>query len=231
MFLSLHAMTTMKAILWDLDGTLADTEALHYRSWRAALARYDIEYSYEQFLQGFGRPNGAILPGLLGSRATPELVEQVSTEKEADFRRILREDGVQMLPGVDAWLTDFRRRGLRQAIASSGAMINIVATLEALEVGDHFDSVISGARLPKGKPDPAIFRLAAASLGAAPEQCLVIEDSLAGVEAARRAGMRCAAVGPIIHNPALRQRLDEFPGPPVITVAQLTDLAWAQIQG
>lgn len=223
-------MTTINAILWDLDGTLADTEALHYRSWRAALARHAIDYTYEQFLQGFGRPNGAILPGLLGPRATPDLVEAVSVEKEADFRRILRQDGVQMLAGVASWLEAFRRRGLRQAIASSGAMINIVATLEALDVGDHFDSVISGARLPQGKPDPAIFRLAAASLGVAPEHCLVIEDSLAGVEAARRAGMRCAAVGSVMRNPALHQRLEAIPGPPVLMVAELTELTWELLE-
>jgi HAD superfamily hydrolase (TIGR01509 family) len=220
---------TIHAILWDLDGTLADTEALHYLAWRDTLAGYGIDHSYEEFRQGFGRTNAAILPGLLGERATPELVEVVAQEKEANFRHLMRQHGLQMLPGVGEWLARFGAAGLPQAVASSGPMVNIVAILDTLGVGGWFDSVISGARLPNGKPDPAIFLLAACSLGADPARCLVLEDSLAGLEAARRANMQSIAVGQVIHQPALHAQLTRFPDPRVILVESLTDLAWLQI--
>jgi HAD superfamily hydrolase (TIGR01509 family) len=222
---------TIHAVLWDLDGTLADTEELHYHAWRDTLAGYGIDHSYEEFQRGFGRTNAAILPGLLGARATPELVETVAEEKEATFRRLMRADGLQTLPGVEPWLAGFRQAGLRQAVASSGPMVNIVAILDILGVGNYFESVISGARLPAGKPDPTIFLLAAASLGAQPDACLVLEDSLAGIEAARRAGMRSIAVGQVIQQPALHELLETLAGPPTILVESLTQLDWAQMIG
>jgi HAD superfamily hydrolase (TIGR01509 family) len=222
---------TLQAILWDLDGTLADTEALHYGAWRGTLTSYGHDHSYEDFRRSFGRTNAEIIPELLGERATAELIARIADEKEAAFRQQLRQEGMRTLAGVDAWLAEFRRRGLRQALASSGPMINIIAILDTLGIGDFLDSVISGARLPKGKPDPTIFLRAATAVDARPDECLVIEDSLAGVEAARRAAMRCVAVGSVIHNPALHDLMATLPGPPIILVDQLTDLTWEMIEG
>jgi len=82
-------------------------------------------------------------------------------------------------------------RGYRQAIASSGEMANIVAVIVALDISNYFEALLAGAFLPRSKPDPAIFIQAAAALGATPAESLVIEDGIVGVEAAKRAGMRC----------------------------------------
>jgi beta-phosphoglucomutase-like phosphatase (HAD superfamily) len=79
-------------------------------------------------------------------------------------------------------------------VASSGPMANIVAVIGSLGVADYFDAMLSGAFLPRSKPDPAIFVQAAATVGASPHECLVIEDAVVGIEAAHRAGMRCLAV-------------------------------------
>lgn len=214
---------TIHAILWDLDGTLADTELGHFEAWRATLADYGIDHTYEQFMAGFGRTNAEILPGILGDAATSERIHEIGEKKEANFRRYLAEQPSHLLPGVANWLARFQGAGLRQAIASSGPMINIVAMIHALGVGDFFQSIISGARLPKGKPDPAIFLLAAASLGATPAHSLVIEDSLAGITAAR-AGMPSVAVGKIIHDPALHEIVATITAPPSILVATLEEL-------
>jgi beta-phosphoglucomutase len=221
---------TIQAILWDLDGTLADTEALHFHAWRETMAAHGIDYSFEEFRRGFGRTSIAVLQELLGAAATAEQVRAVAQEKESHTRRLIRQQDLQLLPGAEAWLVDFRQAGLRQALASSGPMGNIIAILDALDVGGYFESVLSGARLPRGKPDPTIFLLAAASLGVAPEHCLVLEDSLAGVEAARRAGMRCVAVGQVIHNPTFHDMLAANSGPPVILIEQWSELVWEQVE-
>lgn len=220
---------TLHAILWDLDGTLADTEELHFESWRNTLSHYGIDYTFELFIASFGRANAEILPELLGSASTPAQVETISLQKEANYRDLLRQNELQALPGVHQWLSDFRQAGLQQAIGSSGPMANIVASIEALRIGDYFNSIISGARLPKGKPDPTIFRLAAAALGLQPEQCLVIEDSVAGIEAARRAGMRSVAVGKVIHTARLHERLVTIAGRDCIFVDSLEELTWAHL--
>jgi beta-phosphoglucomutase family hydrolase len=222
---------TLHAILWDLDGTLADTEELHFQSWRNTLTRYGIDYTFDLFITSFGRTNAEILPELLGPASTPAHIETISLEKEANYRELLRQSALQALPGVHTWLSDFRQAGVQQAIGSSGPMANIVASIEALRIGDYFNSIISGARLPKGKPDPAIFLLAAAALGVQPEQCVVIEDSVAGIEAARRAGMRSVAVGKVIHSPRLHERLAAVAGQDCILVESLEALRWEHLEG
>jgi HAD superfamily hydrolase (TIGR01509 family) len=210
-----------RAILWDLDGTIADTEAIHYRTWQRVLGARGIEQSYEQYLASFGRSNAELLPELLGPQATPEEIHALADEKEAVFRELLGQSALQTLPGVVGWLEHFRQRRVRQVISSSGPMANIAATVSQLGIADYFACLLSGAALPKGKPDPALFFYSAAAAGADPAHCLVIEDSLHGIEAARRAGMPSVAVGRIAAAPALAELLARVSGPDCIAVASL----------
>ena len=101
---------------------------------------------------------------------------------------------VRLLPGVRQWLAWAKVQGVRQVVASSGEMANIAAIVSALEIGNYFDALVSGAFMPRSKPDPAIFLQAAGAAGVPPERCLVVEDGVVGIEAARRAGMRCLAL-------------------------------------
>jgi beta-phosphoglucomutase len=218
-----------RAVLWDLDGTIADNEELHYQAWKITLAAYGVQHSFAQFRAGFGRRNAEILPELLPD-ATPEMIEYVGDEKEATFRRLLRESDLQPLPGVVEWLDRFRAAGVRQAISSSGPMANIVATVDKLAIGDFFMALLSGSRLPKSKPDPALFLNTAHALGAAPPHCLVIEDSIHGIAAARRAGMGSIAVGALASSPALAELLAQERGPVCLPVGELAKLTWAQVE-
>jgi HAD superfamily hydrolase (TIGR01509 family) len=181
-----------KAIIWDMDGVLADTGEAHFRAWQMLLAdRGGI--TRDQFKETFGMANPAILKRWLGDDAPPALLEKLATRKELRFRALV-DECVRILPGVLDWLERGRQRGYRQVVASSGEMDNIVAVTAALGIGNYFDALLSGAFLPLSKPDPAIFLRAAAAAGATPADCLVIEDAVVGVEAAHHAGMRCLAV-------------------------------------
>ncbi len=183
----------LRAILWDMDGVLADTAAAHLLAWQCLLAEQGRSVTAEQFATTFGMANPAILRMWFGEELSPAEIQAWSARKEALFRRYLPTH-VRALPGALDWLRRGRALGCRQAIASSGEMANVVAVAAALEIGNYFDALVSGAFLPHSKPDPAIFLQAAAALGVAPEDCLVVEDGLVGIEAARRAGMRCVAV-------------------------------------
>lgn len=194
---------TIKAVLWDLDGTIADSAALHYRAWQAIMDRYAIFYTYQMFIDDFGRNNAEILTKHFDP-ADIATMERVSIEKEVDFRSLLTPGVLQLLPGVMAWLAHFRQQGVVQVIGSSAPMANIAAMVSALDISDYFLAFVSGVHLPKGKPDPAIFLRCAAVAGVAPEHCLVIEDSIHGIEAAQRAGMHSVAVGALASSEALR---------------------------
>jgi HAD superfamily hydrolase (TIGR01509 family) len=182
----------IKAILWDMDGVLADTGGLHYETWKILLDAQGIPFDSETFGKMFGRNNASSLEVLLGHPPSPELLWLVDNVKEQTFREMVP-GRVRLLPGVLSWLEAFRARWLPQVVASSAPAENISAVIDALGIGGYFTHLISGHSMP-GKPDPAVFLEAARRLGCPPATCLVIEDSPAGVGAARRAGMRCVAV-------------------------------------
>jgi HAD superfamily hydrolase (TIGR01509 family) len=123
---------------------------------------------------------------------------------------------VEPLPGVRTWLERLAAKGVSQAIASSAPPANIDVMVDEAGLRVYFDAIVSGSQL-SAKPDPAVFLEAANHLGVSPDRCIVVEDAIAGVEAAKRAGMRCIAV--TVTNPAAAlqdadivvDRLDELP--------------------
>ncbi len=181
-------------VLWDLDGTLIDSAGYHWLAWRDTLAAEGRAVGPEDFASAFGLRNDEILRNLYGEGLAPEWIEQVSETKEQAYRRLLRERGLRALPGAMAWLARLRESGFRQALASSAPRPNIDAVLALLGLGDFLDAVVSADDVGRGKPDPAIFLAAAERLGLAPARCVVVEDAPAGLEAARRAGMRAIGV-------------------------------------
>jgi len=181
------------AIIWDMDGVIADTADAHFAAWSQLMAELGTSVTRAQFEATFGMNNPPILREWLGPGLSDAEIARLSSRKEELYRAHV-EGSVRMLPGVRAWLERGRARGYRQAVASSGEMANIGAIVTALGIGNYFEALLAGAFLPRSKPDPAIFMQAAAALGATPAESLVIEDGIVGVEAARRAGMRCIGV-------------------------------------
>ncbi len=180
--------------LWDLDGTLVDSAGYHWLAWRDTLAAEGRAVAPEDFASAFGMRNDEILRDLYGAGLAPEWIERVSETKEQAYRRLLREQGLVPLPGAMTWLARLRESGFRQALASSAPRPNIDAVLDILGLGAYLDAVVSADDVGRGKPDPAIFLAAAERLGLAPGRCVVVEDAPAGLEAARRAGMRSIGV-------------------------------------
>lgn len=184
-------MGVARAVLWDMDGTLVDSENLHWLSWRDTMAGEGIAITHAQFLASFGKRNDSIIPGWLGAAATPDRIRRIEIAKENQFRRLVREQGISPLPGVTAWLNRLNEQGWLHAIASSAPRANVEAVLEALGTTSCFQGIVSAEDVKRGKPDPEVFLLAASRLGVPPDKCIVVEDAAAGIEAARRAGMRC----------------------------------------
>jgi len=183
---------TKRGVIWDMDGVLVDTGEFHFQAWSRALSEYEIPFNRQLFRETFGMNNARILEVLLGETPTPELLAEISNRKEDLFRQAVR-GRVRLLPGVHAWLERLKAMGVRQAIASSAPPANIDALVDELGLRGYFDVIASGFDLP-GKPDPALFLQVAHLLDVSPERCVVVEDAVAGVEAARRAGMKCIAV-------------------------------------
>jgi len=187
-------MKTRRAVLWDMDGTLIDSEEYHWISWRDTMAREGIAITREQFLSSFGQRNDSIVPKWLGAGATPERVERVADAKEKLYRLIVRRDGISPLPGVEDWLRGLHDQGWLQAIASAAPRANVDAVLEAMSATRFFQAIVSAEDVRRGKPDPEVYLTAASRLGASPGKCIVLEDAVAGVEGARSAGMKSIGI-------------------------------------
>jgi beta-phosphoglucomutase family hydrolase len=208
-----------KAVIWDMDGVLVDTFDGHFRAWSRLFAELGHPFTIDDFRSTFGMNNRNIFKALLDRTLAEDEFHLLSDRKEEYFRQSVR-GSTRPLPGVEEWLQRFDRLGLSQAVGSSAPQQNIDVHLDELNIRRYFAAIASGANLP-GKPDPAVFLLAARLLNAAPADCLVIEDSVQGVEAAKRAGMRCVAV--LTTNPAeLLQRAD-------LVVPDLTHLTLEQL--
>jgi len=180
----------LAAVLWDLDGTLVDSEQLHWEAWRETMAAEGVPITWEQFKATFGQRNDSFVPLWLGAGATAERVARVGDAKEACYRRLVRERGLAPAPGAAARVRRLQVRGWRQAIASSAPRENVEVMLNALGLRDCFPAIVAAEDVTEGKPNPQVFLLAAERLGVPPQRCIVVEDAPAGIEAARRAGMR-----------------------------------------
>jgi HAD superfamily hydrolase (TIGR01509 family) len=185
-------MLSTGAVLWDLDGTLVDSEEYHWLSWRDTMAGEGVALTRPQFVATFGLRNDAIIPQWIPA-AAPELIQRIGDSKELLYRRMVREGGLVALPGAAEWTQRLAASGWRQAVASSAPRENIDTVLAVIGLGDVFQAIVAAEDVTRGKPDPQVFLTAAARLQAPAGQSIVVEDAPAGVEAARRAGM--ASIG------------------------------------
>jgi len=183
-----------RAVLWDLDGTIADSKDFHWRAWRETMLLGGVRISYEQFLHSFGQRNDAILGSWLPG-ASPERVVRLGDAKEAAFRRLVAEGPLHPLPGAVEWIEQLARQGWRQAIASSAPRANVQTMARVLGLERVMGALVSAEDVHRGKPDPEVFLVSAQRLGVEPARSVVVEDAAAGIEAARRGGMRSIGVG------------------------------------
>ncbi len=182
-----------RAVIWDLDGVIADTAPFHLAAWEETFRRRGIAFSAEAFRRTFGQRNDAIIKSVLGDNVSPAEIDSLGAEKETCFRHNIN-GKVKALPGVIELIRALRQHGFRQVVASSAPAANVRLVLDNLGITPDFQAVISGDEVPAGKPAPDIFLRAARRLGVPAGDCIVIEDAVAGITAAKRAGMRCVAV-------------------------------------
>ena len=192
----------IQAIIWDMDGVIIDSADEHRRAWHRLARDEGLPLSDEQFWATFGWRNDAIIPHLWGAM-TQQRIQGLADRKEAYFRDFIRESAAP-LPGAIELLSALYESGYLQALASSAPIANIDLISEVLGLKRYLTALVSGETVPHGKPAPDIFLKAASELGVVAERCLVIEDAVAGVEAALGGGMRCIAVAYERDLPGLR---------------------------
>ena len=195
--------STLRAVVFDLDGVLVTTDRFHYRAWKSLADELGFLFdetvnhrlrgvSREESLKRIYRHNNAPLP------SSEELCRQMSIKNDRYREAIARMTPDDVLPGSVELLTSLRAASIRCAIASASK--NTPLVLERTGLDRYIDAVADGNQIVNSKPDPEVFLLAARKLGVAPAACVGVEDAESGVEAIHRAGMSAVGIGGSAHH-------------------------------
>lgn len=216
----------MKAFIFDVDGTLAETEELHRAAFNEAFGRHGLSWHwdtarYKELLAVSGGKERMRrfmdAEGLEPSEPADELIRRLHLEKTDIYGRGVRDGRLALKPGVADLVSEAKRRGIRLAIATTTSRDNVDALLAVAFGGlEDFEVIACGDMVPAKKPAPDVYLLALAKLGLAPADCLAFEDSSNGLRSAKAAGLRCVV------TPALYTRDEDFADADLV-VEDLTD--------
>ncbi len=181
------------AVLFDFDGVLVNTGAYHRLAWIDLAKRENLEFSDEFFESTFGMQNYQIIPDMTKRKLSREEIDALSDWKETRFRELIT-GGIETLEGVQELLAALKADGIRIAIGSSTPRVNLDFLLGRAGLEGKFDAEVSGEEVRNGKPAPDTFLKAAEKLNMAPGKCVVIEDAVTGVKAAKAAGCKVIAI-------------------------------------
>ena len=186
-------MTRVKAVIFDMDGLMVDTEPLSRQAWNSVLAEYGVTLDDALYHRMIGRRADESTRMVLNRYAVPLTAAELQTRKRAAYA-ILRDQGVPVMPGLRELHREISRRGLPWAVATSSPREHAQVILRQLGWAEDCQAIAAGDEVAHGKPAPDIYLLAAERLGVAPEHCLALEDSVPGCQAAMNAGMVSIAV-------------------------------------
>lgn len=182
-----------RGVIFDMDGVLVDSYQAHFQSWQELGEKHGLELTPEQFAATFGKTTREMLKQFWSHAVSAEQIPVWDAEKEAFYREIIAASYPE-IDGADTLVGSLHEAGFALAVGSSGPPENVEVVLDSLPSGSLFDVVVSGHHVEQGKPSPDIFLAAAEKLGLAPRSCVVVEDALVGIRAAREADMAVIAL-------------------------------------
>ena len=194
-------MNQSKAIVFDFDGLILDTETTDYEAWQAMYRAYRVELPLSVWLPTIGDATQDFSIDQRLAELTGKPVDRIELRKRQKALHIEMLENALPMPGVENYIQTAERLGIRIGIASGSKRSWVISRLEQIGLADHFDTIVCRDDVGVAKPDPAAYLTAISNLGVSADQALALEDSLPGVKAAKNAGLFCVAVpGPMTKN-------------------------------
>ena len=176
------------AVIFDMDGVIVDNHRYHYLAWEAFCRKYNLPFNRKAFLTHFGGTNREVMGILFGRELSDDELNEFSAEKEKLYRELYR-PYMREVKGLREFLEMLLKDSVLTAVATSAPFENVNFVLRELNLEKYFNALIYDTHVEQSKPHPEVFLKAAEMLGVKPDQCVVFEDSLRGIEAGNRAGM------------------------------------------
>lgn len=195
-----------RAFIFDMDGVVVQNDRYHYEAWKQFAGQHGKSVGFDEVKSWFGSTNEAILSRFFGRELSKEEVMKFASQKEALYREIYSPH-IHPLDGLKEFLEEAKENGFQIGLATAAPPENVDFVLKATGFVDHFDEITDDTRITRGKPDPEIFLVTAEKMNIEPGNCIVFEDSLYGIEAARKAGMKVVAVS-TTHSKAIFQDVE-----------------------
>lgn len=187
-------MKQVKAVIFDMDGVIIDSEPIHSRVKMDTFAHFGIPFHEEDLARYMGRTSNAIFGETLAKEGRTDIKpEDMAAYKHAHYLEILQSGEIAPVTGSVELIKSLHEAGFPLALATSSNVRVMNTVLDAFGIRPYFSSILSGGELTESKPHPAIYLISAERLGVKPAECLVIEDTTNGIMAAKRAGMNCVA--------------------------------------
>jgi beta-phosphoglucomutase family hydrolase len=180
----------IKAVIFDMDGVIAETEYAHIEAEKQTMLKHGVRISEDELHEYTGTTAKLMFTDLIEKYKLNTTFEKIFSEKEKILDKMLEED-IEPTKGIIDLLLLLKKKKIKLAVASSSHRKMIGHVLKKLKIIDLFDSIIGAEDINRSKPDPEIFLMSAKRLHVRPEECWVVEDSKFGVEAAKKAGMKC----------------------------------------
>ena len=190
----MNAAAGKTALLFDMDGVLVESNAMHRDSWIAVAERHGLPVRHAEEIGCCGLTTRDVIAKLLRWDVDDEEATRLGEEKERLYREWIATRGIPAIPGVAAYVRRAAAAGFPCAVGTSAPKENLEACLRALGIGDCFRACATSGGALRGKPAPDIYLAAAEAIGAAPETCVVFEDAANGIAAAKAAGMRAVGI-------------------------------------
>ena len=185
----------LKAIIFDLDGTLVDSLPYHHESWRIFFKKNNIEENdFNEIYKNYkGGGTLELMSSVFGDTYTKDELEKMSDDKEVIFREIYRSK-IFPINGLRKFLDNLKKNNILLSIGSNAIRKNVLMTIEELSITNYFSSIICGDEVSKGKPNPEMYIKTLSNLKVNKNECIIFEDSIEGVTAAKNANIKAIGV-------------------------------------
>jgi len=181
-----------KGIILDMDGTLIESTEADYLAWKRLFADYNIPFTFQEYQPMLGTKSVDVINARL--KLDNEEMAKALKQKMTYFKEVITENGIKIVPFADELFKNLKKYPVKIALATSSRREKMKLLMEKVQFLPFFDVIVTGEEVHNGKPAPDIFLQAAALLQLSPEDCIVVEDTVNGVKAAKNANMKCVAI-------------------------------------